>query len=82
MKYVALLRGVNAGGNRKVPMAELRETFADMDFSDISTYINSGNVIFSSAVLPRLSPRAGKTTQHKSPTLPTCSRPWTMPRLR
>ena len=52
MKYVALLRGVNAGGNRKVPMAELRETFADMDFSDVSTYINSGNVIFSSQSKP------------------------------
>ena len=52
MKYVALLRGVNAGGNRRVPMAELREAFADMGFTDVSTYINSGNIIFSSQAEP------------------------------
>lgn len=52
MKYVALLRGVNVGGNRTVPMRELRQIFEDMGFTDVTTYINSGNVIFSSASKP------------------------------
>lgn len=48
MKYLALLRGINVGGNRRVPMAELKSLFEELGFSDVSTYINSGNVIFSS----------------------------------
>ena len=48
MKYVALLRGINVGGNRKVPMAELKLVFEQCGFSDVRTYINSGNVIFES----------------------------------
>lgn len=52
MRYVALLRGINVGGNRKVPMMELRHLFEDMGYTDVSTYINSGNVIFSAAVEP------------------------------
>lgn len=46
MKYVALLRGINVGGNNKVPMAELRETVGRIGGEDVRTYINSGNVIF------------------------------------
>lgn len=52
MNYVALLRRINAGGNRRVPMAELRELFASLGFTDVSTYVNSGNVIFSSTTTP------------------------------
>lgn len=52
MKYVALLRGINVGGNRKVPMADLRTTFELMGFTEVSTYINSGNVIFASDCVP------------------------------
>jgi len=47
MKYVALLRGINVGGNNKVSMAELKAMFEDLGFSDVQTYINSGNVLFS-----------------------------------
>ncbi|MBP7775200.1 MAG: DUF1697 domain-containing protein [Candidatus Saccharimonadales bacterium] len=54
MKYVALLRGINVGGNRKVPMAELRHVFENRGFADVSTYINSGNVIFSAGIVPRV----------------------------
>lgn len=50
--YVALLRGVNVGGHGKVPMAELRDLFTDLGFFDAQTYIQSGNVVFSSAVEP------------------------------
>ena len=46
-RYVALLRGINLGG-RNVKMERLREIFADIGFSDVATYIASGNVIFSS----------------------------------
>lgn len=48
MKYLALLRGVNVGGKNKVSMAELKICFEDLGFTDVSTYINSGNVLFSS----------------------------------
>lgn len=52
MKYVALLRGINVGGNRKVPMADLRAAFEQMGFTEVSTYINSGNVIFAADTVP------------------------------
>ena len=55
MKYVALLRGVNVGGNRKVPMAELKRVFEQCGFSEVKTYINSGNVIFESLKKPTVS---------------------------
>ncbi len=48
MKYIALLRGINVGGKAKVPMAELRNSFESLGYSDVRTYINSGNVIFES----------------------------------
>lgn len=46
MKFVALLRGINVGGNNKVSMAELKACFEKTGFSSVSTYINSGNVTF------------------------------------
>jgi uncharacterized protein (DUF1697 family) len=48
MNYVALLRGINVGGNNKVAMSDLRDCFEKQGFNDVSTYINSGNVLFSS----------------------------------
>lgn len=47
--FVALLRGINVGGNRKVDMGQLRETFERAGQADVRTYINSGNVIFRTA---------------------------------
>ncbi len=49
MEYVALLRGINAGGNRKVEMKKLKALFEALGFANVSTYINSGNVIFESS---------------------------------
>lgn len=46
MVYVALLRGINVGGNNKVEMKRLKETFLRVGMESVSTYINSGNVIF------------------------------------
>jgi uncharacterized protein (DUF1697 family) len=48
---VALLRGVNVGG-RKLPMAELRELVESLGYSDVRTYIQSGNVIFGASRKP------------------------------
>lgn len=49
MKFIALLRGINVGGNNKVSMPELRKCFEKAGFKDVVTYINSGNVIFETA---------------------------------
>ena len=48
MIYVALLRGINVGGNNKVAMAELKAAFTGAGMTRVTTYINSGNVVFSS----------------------------------
>ena len=45
--HVALLRGINVGGKNKVAMADLREVVAGLGHADVSTYIQSGNVLFS-----------------------------------
>ena len=47
MRYIALLRGINVGGNNLIKMIELRSSFAKMGFKDVETYIQSGNVVFS-----------------------------------
>jgi len=44
--FLALLRGINVGGKNIIPMEDLREGFASLDFSDVKTYIQSGNVTF------------------------------------
>jgi uncharacterized protein (DUF1697 family) len=45
--HVALLRGINVGGKNKVAMADLREVVTGLGHADVSTYIQSGNVLFS-----------------------------------
>ncbi len=49
---VALLRGINVGGRNLVPMAELRDLFAGLGHRDVRTYIQSGNVVFTSEARP------------------------------
>lgn len=44
-RYVALLRGINVGGHHKVPMAELRELFAELGHAGARSFIQSGNVV-------------------------------------
>jgi len=46
---IVLLKGINVGGHRKVPMAELRELLSKSGFEDVQTYIQSGNVILKSS---------------------------------
>ena len=50
MRYILLLRGVNVGGKNKVSMSELKELLLNAGFEDISSYINSGNLFFGSAI--------------------------------
>ncbi|MDJ0711706.1 MAG: DUF1697 domain-containing protein [Woeseiaceae bacterium] len=44
--WVALLRGINVGGRNRLPMADLKQIFADLGCEKVNTYIQSGNVIF------------------------------------
>jgi uncharacterized protein (DUF1697 family) len=46
-QYVALLRGINVGGNNLIKMLALRACFETQGFRDVATYIQSGNVLFS-----------------------------------
>ncbi|MFE2022881.1 DUF1697 domain-containing protein [Streptomyces sp. NPDC059499] len=48
-RYAALLRGINVGGHRKVPMAELRTLLTELGHGGVATYLQSGNAVFSSA---------------------------------
>jgi len=46
--YIAFLRGINVGGHKKILMADLRVLFEKLNFKNVQTYIQSGNVIFQS----------------------------------
>jgi len=61
-RYIALLRGINVGGNTKVSMPELKVLFESLGFESVKTYINSGNVGFDvKAGIPGVSsPRGSK----------------------
>ncbi len=60
--YVSMLRGINVGGNKKIKMDRLRSSLEALGFSQVKTYIQSGNAIFKA---PKLSPAAlsGKIEQ-------------------
>jgi uncharacterized protein (DUF1697 family) len=47
--FVALLRGINVGGKTMLPMPQLRSMLAEMGLEDVTTYIQSGNVVFKSS---------------------------------
>jgi uncharacterized protein (DUF1697 family) len=59
MIFVALLRGINVGGKNKVDMAVLKSVFEDAGMSKVTTYINSGNVVFSSRARSRTNLASG-----------------------
>jgi uncharacterized protein (DUF1697 family) len=48
MKYAALLRGINVGTTKRIEMKKLKAMFEKNGFKNVSTYINSGNVLFES----------------------------------
>ncbi|MEX1071201.1 MAG: DUF1697 domain-containing protein [Anaerolineales bacterium] len=49
MKYIAFLRGINSSSGTKVSMSELKRCFEKQGFKNVSTYVNSGNVLFESS---------------------------------
>ncbi len=59
--YVAMLRGINLGSRNRVPMADLRTLASSLGFDDIRTYVQSGNLVFSSDVArSRIAPTLAK----------------------
>ena len=48
LKYISILRGINVAGKKKIKMADLKTLYENSGFEDVSTYIQSGNVIFTS----------------------------------
>jgi len=46
--YISLLRGINVSGQKKIKMAELKKLYESLSFENVSTYIQSGNVVFES----------------------------------
>jgi uncharacterized protein (DUF1697 family) len=59
-QWIALLRGINVGGHRKVPMADLRELCSGLGWGNIRSYIQSGNLLFTGKNEPVL---LGQTLQ-------------------
>lgn len=76
--HVALLRGINVGGRNRVAMADLREVVLGLGHTEVATYIQSGNVVFTSEKpTPRRSPRRSSAP---SPSTWACSpRSWFLP---
>lgn len=46
MRYVALLRGINVGGNTMIKMADLKKSFESLGLENVVSYVNSGNLAF------------------------------------
>lgn len=55
---VALLRGINVGGHRRVPMTDLRALCPALGFESFATYIQSGNLVFASSLAPEAAARS------------------------
>ncbi|EXU68653.1 hypothetical protein Z951_08655 [Streptomyces sp. PRh5] len=49
---IALLRGINVGGNRKFPMARQRELMAELGFEDVTVHLQTGNIVFADPGTP------------------------------
>ncbi|MCG2419332.1 DUF1697 domain-containing protein [Aequorivita sp. F47161] len=63
--YIALLRGINVGGHKKLKMSDLKLLFEGLGFKDVVTYIQSGNVIFSAAEEKGLSEKISNEITNK-----------------
>lgn len=70
-KYVILLRGVNVGGNHKVPKDEFRAVLERLGFRDVVIYINSGNAVFTADNIPLASDVQTALEKHFCFTIPT-----------
>ncbi|NPD46146.1 MULTISPECIES: DUF1697 domain-containing protein [unclassified Lentimicrobium] len=83
--YISILRGINVGGHRKIIMAELRKMYEQLGFSQVKSYIQSGNVVYesnqkmSSTELEKLLENSIKETfGHEVPVLIRTSEEWEM----
>ena len=63
--YIALLRGINVSGHKKILMADLKLLFQDLGFSKVKTYIQSGNVVFQSTENFKFSEKISEAIKHK-----------------
>ena len=63
--YIALLRGINVGGHKKMLMSDLKLLFESLGFENVTTYIQSGNVVFSSAKEADLAANISKSIELK-----------------
>ncbi|MCG8570894.1 MAG: DUF1697 domain-containing protein [Spirochaetes bacterium] len=50
MKYLSLLRGINVSGQKLIKMDDLKKLYLSLKFTDVTTYIQSGNVVFQSSI--------------------------------
>ncbi len=66
MRYVALLRGINLGGNTMIRMSDLQSAFEELGFKNVVTYINSGNLAFDAPKIAetRLVSKIGKAVEN------------------
>lgn len=71
MKYVVLLRGVNVGGNHRVPKVEFQQMLENLGFTDVVIYINSGNAVFSSKSVPKAAEVQDVLEKHFGFAIPT-----------
>jgi uncharacterized protein (DUF1697 family) len=51
-RYIALLRGINVGRNKKIAMADLRELLSGLGYTDVRTHLQSGNALFTGPGTP------------------------------
>jgi uncharacterized protein (DUF1697 family) len=51
-RFIGLLRGINVSGHNKIPMSELRSVCAEIGWSDVQSYIQSGNLVFQASATP------------------------------
>ena len=63
--YIALLRGINVSGQKPVKMTELKELFESIGFTDVKTYIQSGNVVFKTEEIADISLTEAKIGHYK-----------------
>lgn len=63
--YLALLRGINVSGHKKIKMTELKTLFEDLGFGKVQTYIQSGNVVFESTSAEDLESRIATKIQEQ-----------------
>ena len=64
-RYIALLRGINVGGHKKILMADLRTMLESIGLKDVQTYIQSGNVVFTSSEGKNLSEKISEAIKRE-----------------